>query len=87
MISGNKTPRIELRSKAVGSSDIVLGSYAPQHLYVIRVDSNGDEWILRGGQLIGGFIGMFADDINVVNVKYKQETDSLHFDWDPGLNP
>ncbi len=84
--------KIDVRSKAALDFNLTLKYYAPQHLYIIKVNDNSSEQILRYGQE-NGSVFINSSQINtteyqgVVNSLYTLENDQKeHHDWDNGLN-
>ena len=49
-----------------------LEDHAPQHLFIIKIDNNGDKYAIRGGPKGGdGFINWLTADLEVMASKYK----------------
>ena len=70
--------RIEIRTRDVKGTQIwgVLNDYfysdtkgAPQHLFIIHVDSNGKETLIRGGPGKGGVV---VGDVEIIKVPYEE---------------
>ncbi len=49
-------------------------------MYIIYTDSNGEQFIIRGGPKTK--YGMLTDNINIVDIPYTYDNKDFHRDWD-----